>query len=260
MPRLLPPHFARALCCALAILACAVSAPATARADAPADTALERWPRKLEMDFALSALPPHLRDAATVYALDPAAGYEVARQGSNGFSCLISRTEWEWADFPKDHATPICWDAEGAKAIMQVYLDVAKLRAGGKQTPAQIHDLVADRFKKGLYKAPARPGISYMLAPLMRTYPQPGAKTIVTMHMPHYMFYALGATDRDIGGKQFSEYPFVLNPAGGPHGYMILLAGETERAKILADQQALVKQLCDYRSYLCLPPPGAHKH
>jgi hypothetical protein len=240
----------------LAIAACAVTFEATAQAGA----ALERWPQKLETDFALSALPPHLRDGATAYALDPAAGYVIARRGNNGFACLVSRTEWEWADFPADHATPICWDTEGARTIMPVYLDVAKLRAGGQHTPAQVHDLVRDRFKHGIYKAPARAGVSYMIAPLMRTYRQPGSKDMVNMHMPHYMFYAPGVTDRDIGGKPFSEHPFVFNPGGGPHGYMILLAGEAERAKILAEHQALVKRLCDYRAYLCLPRPGAHVH
>ena len=44
----------------------------------PEDTAsslsagLERMPESLEARFALSAAPPHLRDAATVYLLDPA--------------------------------------------------------------------------------------------------------------------------------------------------------------------------------------------
>lgn len=31
-------------------------------------------PQSLEVRFALSALPPHLRDGATAYVLDPAAG------------------------------------------------------------------------------------------------------------------------------------------------------------------------------------------
>jgi hypothetical protein len=31
---------------------------------------LERMPEALEVEFALSALPPHLRDHATVYVLD----------------------------------------------------------------------------------------------------------------------------------------------------------------------------------------------
>ena len=39
---------------------------------------LERMPESLESRYAVSALPPHLRDGATVYLLDPAKGY-VAR-------------------------------------------------------------------------------------------------------------------------------------------------------------------------------------
>ena len=39
-----------------------------------------------------------------------------------------------------------------------------------------------------------------MLAPLMRVYPTtPDNKEIVTMSMPHYMFYAPYLTDADIG-------------------------------------------------------------
>jgi len=32
---------------------------------------LEKMPAELEADFALSALPPYIRDKATVYLLDP---------------------------------------------------------------------------------------------------------------------------------------------------------------------------------------------
>jgi hypothetical protein len=45
-------------------------------------------PSDLEMELALSALPPHLREQATIYVLDPAKGFEVARQGTNGFHAL----------------------------------------------------------------------------------------------------------------------------------------------------------------------------
>src|SRR5690349_23175941 len=37
---------------------------------------IEPLPRDLEMQLALSALPPHLRDNATVYVLNPAKGFE----------------------------------------------------------------------------------------------------------------------------------------------------------------------------------------
>jgi hypothetical protein len=44
---------------------------------------IEPLPRDLEIQLALSALPPHLRENATVYVLNPAKGFEVARKGTN---------------------------------------------------------------------------------------------------------------------------------------------------------------------------------
>ena len=64
-----------------------------------ADSKLEKMPVDLERDYALSALPSHLRKGASVYLLDPAKGYYIAQKGTNGFICFITRTEWEWADF-----------------------------------------------------------------------------------------------------------------------------------------------------------------
>jgi hypothetical protein len=63
------------------------------------ETTLEQMPAKLETRFALSALPPALRDKATVYILDPTKGYQLSRQGTSGLTCLVERTVWEWADF-----------------------------------------------------------------------------------------------------------------------------------------------------------------
>ena len=65
------------------------------------DWKLEKMPADLEMEFALSALPPHLRDAATVYLLDPEKGYYIARKGTNGFCAFVDRTDWEWGEFAK---------------------------------------------------------------------------------------------------------------------------------------------------------------
>jgi len=49
---------------------------------------LEPLPRDLEIELALSALPPHLRDNATVYVLNPDKGFEVARLGTKWVPCL----------------------------------------------------------------------------------------------------------------------------------------------------------------------------
>ncbi len=68
---------------------------ATSAEDKKADdmvSKLKPLPRDLEIQLALSALPPHLRDGATVYVLNPDKGYEVARKGTNGFHAFVART------------------------------------------------------------------------------------------------------------------------------------------------------------------------
>jgi hypothetical protein len=53
---------------------------------------LQPLPRDLEMQLALSALPPQLRDNATVYVLNPQKGFEVGRKGTNGFHAFVAGT------------------------------------------------------------------------------------------------------------------------------------------------------------------------
>jgi len=223
-----------------------------------ADWELEKMPADLETDFALSALPPQLRAAATVYLLDPFKGFYIARQGSNGFICFVARTDWEWGKFRKDLAAPISYDAEGARAIFPVDRDVAAMRASGKFTAPQIRDTMIYRIRKGIYKAPARAGISYMLAPVMRVHTgEPGDEMVMTMNMPHYMFYAPYITDSDIGTTTDSpQGPFLVNPGNtvlgerkGPYGFIIMPAGKAESAKIVEDGKDLLKRLADYNPY-----------
>lgn len=91
----------------------------------------------------------------------------------------------------------------------------------------QVHEEVTKRFGTAAYPNPARTGVAYMIAPIMRGYTN--APAPVTMNMPHYMFYAPNVKDTDIGGNGFSkQYPFILNlsagrdvlhhPAGGRNG------------------------------------------
>lgn len=224
------------------------------------DWKLEKMPADLETDFALSALPPQLRDGATVYLLDPDKGYYISRQGTNGFACFIARTEWEWAEFRQDVATPISYDAEGVKTIMPVYIDVAAMRASGKCTPVQIRDTIIARIKRGYYKCPSRPGISYMEAPMMRVYTSnnPGNNNVASVSMPHYMYYAPYLTYADLGLDSNSKLePFLVNPDAmvlgegekGPYEYLITPLNEAEAVKIQASGQALLKRLEDYKPY-----------
>lgn len=212
---------------------------------------LEKMPEALEIRFALSAAPPHLRDNATVYFLDPAKGYVMARHGTNGASCIVVRSDWQWSSppFRDDVYWPVCYDSEGSKTLLQDYLYAAELRARGMDA-GQVHELVIKRFGTTAAPNPSRTGVAYMIAPIMRGYT--AAPGPVTMNMPHYMFYAPGVKDEDVGGHGFDkQYPFVLGMSSGRDDYIILLVGEAEKSKILEDSKQLLDDLCSYRNYLC---------
>lgn len=222
-----------------------------------ADTTLERMPAELETRFALSALPPALRGKVTVYLLDPRKGYQLSRQGTSGVTCLVERTVWEWTDFRNDIYIPLCYDAAGAKAHLRVIMEAAALRAQGMGAVA-LKAEIENRYKKGIYKAPEKPGLSYMVAPIMRALGPPDMK-MHTMAMPHLMFYAPNITNEDIGavpdlGDHSSLlWPFIDKQGIAEQSYMIQLVGETEKARIMADETTLVRDLCAYRDVLCLP-------
>jgi hypothetical protein len=169
----------------------------SARPCQAAETTIEQMSAKLETRFALSALPPALRDKATVYLLDPKKGYQLSRQGTSGVTCLVERTVWEWADFRNDIYIPLCYDAVGTKAHLRVIMDTATLRAQG-MGPAALKAEIESRYKNGTYGAPEKPGLSYMVSPVMRAVGPPDMK-VHTMSMPHVMFYAPHITNEDIG-------------------------------------------------------------
>ena len=135
--------------------------------------------------------------------------------------------------------------------MLPVWMDVAEMRARGLG-PKRVFEAVMKKFENGDYEKPSRTGISYMTAPLMRSYPAPEATEVMTMSLPHYMFYAPNVKNADIGGKPGSGYPFILPLGPGSHDVIILLAGAAEKAKIISDSRGLLGELCAYRKYLCL--------
>ena len=213
----------------------------------------------LEIQLALSALPPHLRDNATVYILNPDKGFEVARAGTNGFHAFVARTgddtfrgSWPLTEYRDDILYPISFDAAGAKAQMRVFFDAAEMQAKGTP-PNELKKIIQDRYKAGYYKAPERAGISYMLSPVLRTYANPDENdSVITLNIPHVMYYAPDVSQEDIGGaKPGGMYPFVIMP--GPHGYMIQLLGQTERAAINKEYEKMLARLCKIKKVWCLP-------
>lgn len=233
---------------------CLIGAKAGQAAD---NTTLDRMPADLETRYALSAVPQHMRAEATVYLLDPQSGYHLSRQGTNGISCLVERTSWDLADFRNDIYFALCYDAEGSKTYLQHIMDVAALRVKG-MGPQELKAEIEKRYREKIYKVPQKPGLSYMIGPIMRTIGPPDRK-VMSMAMPHLMFYAPNLTNEDIGAKvDFAVPESLLNPfvdkqGIAEHSYIIQMIGAAEKAKILENEKQLLADLCAYRDVLCLP-------
>src|SRR5262245_40662806 len=261
----------------LALVLCVLSSlTAGAQNPRPAKRAstIEPLPRDLEIQLALSALPAHLRDNATVYVLDPEKGFEVARNGTNGFHALVARTgddamrgSWALMEYPADILYPISWDQAGAKALLPVFLDIAEMQAKGT-LPQELKRIIQQRYKTNAYKAPERAGVSYMLSPVLRTYTNPEENgNVATSNIPHVMHYAPNVSNEDVGAAvpspdalrynsqhgrwPTSQFPFVLLTR--PHGQHIQFLCVTETAEITKEYEEMLGRLCKITDAWCLP-------
>ena len=149
---------------------------------------------------------------------------------------------------------------------MQVFFDAAEKQASG-MPPQQLKDLIQERYKTNYYKAPERPGVSYMMSPILRTYVNPEADDkVATSNNPHVMHYAPNVGNADIGGatpapaelRNFAEHgrwhsspdPFVITQ--GAHGFLIQHLGVTERDAINKEDAAMLARLCKMKELWCL--------
>ena len=149
-------------------------------------------PRDQQITLAESAAPAEVSSKATVYVLGP-KGYEKAREGTNGFSCFVGR------HFVKPAETtiePACFDAEGSRTLLLVYLHGEELRTNGK-SEAEIKADIASGYKAGRYQYPSKPGFLYMMSSQNRLSAIPEHGTGI--FPPHLMFYAPNMTTKDIG-------------------------------------------------------------
>jgi hypothetical protein len=167
-------------------------------------------PVDVQIALAESAGPPVAAGAA-IYVLGP-KGYTRVRAGTNGFTCLVSRER-------PDTVEPECFDAVGTAAVVPVRMFVEAQRAAGTAED-RIRTLVDARYRDGRFKAPAKPGLVYMLSDHNYVF-DPERKEII--HFPgHLMFYAPYATQKDVGSGPGA--PYIVAP-GTPHALMIVVPG-----------------------------------
>lgn len=182
--------------------------------------------REQEVELALSAGPEHLRSDATVYVFG-AKGYEKIRSGKNGFTCMVNRDGNQTGD---NDLKPTCWDPEGGATIVPVMLRVGELIAMRK-TAKEITADIDTGFKDGRFVSPRKSGIAYMLRGDVQY--DPATKEIKTLFPPHYMLYAPGVTNADIGlstdaRRTNPSLPFVYSgySGGARTAYIIVIAAE----------------------------------
>ena len=176
-----------------------------------------------EIELALKAGPVHLRNQATVYTFGR-HGYEKARTGTNGFNCMVNRDGIQNGDTA---VHPTCWDPEGSRTILPVMLRVGELLAQQKSA-AEITRDIDEGFAQGRFHSPSKTGIAYMLAGDVKFDPKSGQ--LSTTEFPaHYMIYAPGVTNADIGMSKAATtpgLPFVYSgySGGARTAYIIVMA------------------------------------
>lgn len=216
---------------ATGLLAVGLAAPAEA------DNALPRlMPEALETELALSALPEQMRADAGVYLLRR-GGYAPVKESANHFTCFVVRTVARFDVVSPDTLIPICFDEEGMRTVAPRHFDTAAWIEAGV-APAVIRERIAANFADGTYTAPARPGTSYMISPVLNL---PDGEGGVWNYPPHFMFYAPGLMNSEqdsVPDRSGGWLPWINNE--GPHGMYIVPLGQAEREQVRARHADLI--------------------
>jgi len=179
--------------------------------------------RQKEIALALSACPSSVAANAAVYVL-ARDGYVKVRDSQNGFTAIVQHA------LPTSQE-PQCLDAEGTRTHLPRLLKIAELRAQGKSRE-EINRFVADAFAKGIFQAPTRPGVDYMLSTQNIVAVDEEKGTIVPFP-PHVMFYGPYLTNADLGSDGSPNGPVFVVNQGSPHALIIVPIGahaETRRS------------------------------
>jgi len=180
-------------------------------------------PRAAEMALARSAAPPNISGRATIKVLTT-SGFEVVREGDNGFVCLVMRgwaaptfTPAAQRDLVYDATlrAPICFDPPATRMVLPFYELKHKLGMEGK-TPDQIADGIQAAYTRG--QLPRRDTVSfgYMWSADQQLGPGVGH-----WH-PHMMVFAPYYDNAMLGGNEAGVVPFVNDDAGTPFTVVLI--------------------------------------
>ena len=180
--------------------------------------------RDAEIALAESAAPANISSHATIKLLTE-NGYNIVRQGENGFTCMVMRgwsaptyTPTQFRDLVYDSSVraPICFNPEAARMVMPYYEMRSKLGIQGK-SPDQIAQAVEAAYAHG--ELPRREGVSYAY---MWSANQNLASGIGHWH-PHVMIFSPYYTNAMVGSNIFgTPLPQLTDDAGTPFAVVVV--------------------------------------
>ena len=205
----------------IVILITLIAAPTAAQSPAVSEYQMTR---DAEIALAKSAAPPNVSSRATVKILTP-SGYQIAREGDNGFVCIVMRgwaaptyTPAQLRNLVYDATVraPICFDPGAVRTVMPYYELRTRLGMESK-TPDQIADAIQRAYSKG--ELPKRDTASFAY---MWSADQNLGTGIGHWH-PHMMIFAPYYDNSMLGGNEFgSPLPQVSDDAGTPFTVVVI--------------------------------------
>jgi hypothetical protein len=169
--------------------------------------------RNAEIALARSAAPQSISSDAKILVLGW-RGYETAREGKNGFVCVVERSwmsPFNSAEFwnPKVRV-PGCFNPAAARSILPLTIKRTEMVLAGLSKGQMIGGIKAGFDNKEL-PAPEPGAMCYMMS-------RAGHLNDAVGHfVPHLMFY-FPLTDKASWGADLPDSPVTLNPQfqGGP--------------------------------------------
>lgn len=178
-----------------------------------ASTAFIPLTQACEEALALSALPKHLRQSASVYVLKEGK-YRKTINSKGGYNCLVER----------NHAkaiVPQCVTPNGSKEILPTLKLRTEMIYQGK-SDSEVKNWLKHKAAKGEIPQPKGYGINYMMSKYNRIF----NNNKLQQFPAHVMFFAPGVENEDIGGSmqlamKNKGFPFITQP--GVHSYMVTM-------------------------------------
>ena len=172
-----------------------------------------------ELALAATAGPKSITEGASYYLLHR-HGFELARQGSNGWYCFVERAWFRAVDGSTDYdprvRAPHCINDEGSQTRMRELFMISRLAIEG-HTKEDVDRIINAAYASGDLRPPRRLVLTYM----MSRHQWLGEK--VGNWYPHVMLWLPYLDTESIGTNDLmSGHPVIGNGAGTRDSILII--------------------------------------